>query len=123
MDELKKIIRVLKKHGDDLPHETLLVIDGNTGQNAISQAKAFNKIHPLDGFIVAKLDGTAKGGALLSVSHEMKIPIRWVGVGEALEDLIPFSKNGYIKGMFSEEEIEVPMEQREIKSSYKSLEI
>jgi len=121
MEELKKIIRVLKKHGEHLPSEILLVIDGNTGQNAIPQAKAFNRLCPLDGFIVTKLDGTAKGGSLISINHEMKIPVRWVGVGEGLDDLIPFSKAEYVKGMFSDEEIEVPLEQQAIQGAYKGL--
>jgi fused signal recognition particle receptor len=105
MEELKKLVRVLKKHDDTLPHETLMVLDGNTGQNAIPQAKAFDQVQPLDGFVVTKLDGTAKGGALLSINHEMNIPIRWVGVGEAVEDLIPFSPKEYAKGLFRNEEV------------------
>jgi fused signal recognition particle receptor len=121
MEELKKIIRVLKKHGEHLPSESLLVIDGNTGQNAIPQARAFNDLYPLDGFIITKLDGTAKGGALISINHEMKIPVRWVGVGEGLDDLIPFSKSDYVKGMFSEEEIEIPLKQQAVEGDYKGL--
>jgi fused signal recognition particle receptor len=123
MEELKKMVRVLKKHGEELPHETLLVIDGNTGQNAITQAKGFHKITPLDGFVVTKLDGTAKGGALISINHEMKIPIRWIGVGEGVEDLIPFSKADYVKSMFGEEDVAIPLEQQEIKESFKKLQI
>jgi fused signal recognition particle receptor len=123
MEELKKIIRVLKKHDENLPQETLLVIDGNTGQNAIQQAKVFNQIHPIDGFVVTKLDGTAKGGAILSINHEMKIPVRWVGVGEQLNDLIPFTKEEYVNGMFGSADIDIALEQQEIENAYKSLEI
>ncbi|MFC1584937.1 signal recognition particle-docking protein FtsY [Fibrobacterota bacterium] len=121
MEELKKIIRVLKKHRDNLPDETLLVIDGNTGQNALPQAMAFNQVHPLDGFVVTKLDGTAKGGALISINYEMKIPVRWIGVGEKLDDLIPFSKEEYVKGIFRDEEIEIPLEQQAVRDEYKGL--
>lgn len=121
MEELKKTIRVMKKHDESLPHETLLVIDGNTGQNSLAQAKAFHNLQKLDGFIVTKLDGTAKGGSLLSTNYEMKVPVRWVGVGEGLDDLVPFSKQAYIKGMFGEEDFDIPLEQQEILGKYKGL--
>ncbi|MBF0430091.1 MAG: signal recognition particle-docking protein FtsY [Fibrobacteria bacterium] len=123
MEELRKMIRVIKKHGDELPHETLLVIDGNTGQNSIPQTIAFNELHPIDGIVVTKLDGTAKGGSLISTNHEIKIPIRWVGVGEGMNDLIPFSKEEYVKGMFGDGEIDIPLEQQEIKEEFKGLQI
>ncbi len=123
MEELKKMVRVLKKHDDALPHETLLVIDGNTGQNAIPQAKSFHQISPLDGFVVTKLDGTAKGGALISTNYEMKIPVKWVGVGEKMDDLIPFSPEAYVKGMFGNSELYIPLEQQEIEDKYKGLQI
>ena len=121
MEELKKIIRVLKKHDENLPHETLLVIDGNTGQNSIPQAKAFNEVHPLDGFILTKLDGTAKGGSLVSINHEMKIPVKWIGMGEGLDDLLSFSKNEYVQGMFRGGDVEVPLEQQALEGAYKGL--
>jgi len=123
MEELKKIIRVLKKHGEELPHETLLVIDGNTGQNAIPQAKAFHQLQPIDGFVVTKLDGTAKGGALISINHEMKIPVRWIGVGEGLDDLLIFSKKEFATAMFKGENVEVPLAQQEISDKFKKLTI
>ncbi len=100
MEELRKIVRVLRKHDESLPHEALLVIDGNTGQNAISQGKGFNQAIALSGLVVTKLDGTAKGGSLLSVSREFNVPVRWVGMGEGLDDLIAFDPKAYANGMF-----------------------
>jgi len=100
MEELRKLVRVLRKHDADLPHETLLVIDGNTGQNALPQFKGFSSVVPLDGLIVTKLDGTAKGGAVLTLSREFGAPIRWVGVGEGLDDLVPFDRDAYAQGLF-----------------------
>ncbi len=100
MEELRKILRVLKKHGEDVPQETLLVLDGNTGQNAIAQGQGFSAAARIDGLVVTKLDGTAKGGALIPLSRAFKIPVRWVGVGESLEDLIPFTRDEYVRGLF-----------------------
>ncbi len=100
MEELKKIIRTLKKHGDQLPHQNILVIDSNTGQNAIEQAKAFYKLEPITSIIVTKLDGSTKGGCVLSIMDQLQIPIHSVGVGEKVDDLIPFDPKGYIKGLF-----------------------
>ncbi|MBT3852090.1 MAG: signal recognition particle-docking protein FtsY, partial [Gammaproteobacteria bacterium] len=91
MQELEKIKRVLKKHNEDAPHETLLVIDGGSGQNAIQQANEFHKSINLTGLAITKLDGTAKGGVLFSISDSLKLPIRYIGVGEAIEDLKPFN--------------------------------
>ncbi len=104
MEELKKIVRILQKHDASLPHESVLVIDGNTGQNTVNQIKRFNHAIPLDGLIVTKLDGTAKGGSVISMSNELKLPIDWLGVGESVDDLVPFSKDEYIKGLFSTDE-------------------
>jgi fused signal recognition particle receptor len=104
MEELKKIVRILRKHDETLPHESVLVIDGNTGQNTVNQIKRFNHAVPLDGLIVTKLDGTAKGGSVISMSNELKLPIDWLGMGEGIEDLVPFSKEEYIKGLFSSED-------------------
>ena len=123
MGELEKLVRVLKKHGEELPHESLLVVDGNTGQNAIAQGKAFHKISPLTGIVVTKLDGTAKGGAIITLNHEMKVPVRWIGVGEAMDDLVPFSKQEYVQSLFRETEIEIPLEQQEISDKFKRLQI
>ena len=100
MEELRKLVRVLRKHDPALPHETLLVIDGNTGQNALPQFKGFEAASPLNGLVVTKLDGTAKGGAVISLSREFDVPVRWVGVGEGLDDLIPFDRETYARGLF-----------------------
>jgi fused signal recognition particle receptor len=101
MDELKKVARVIKKNGEHLPHETLLVLDGNTGQNMLPQVKAFHKAIPLTGLIVTKLDGTAKGGAVMNISGQLKLPVQWLGMGEAVDDLVPFSREEYLNGLFS----------------------
>jgi fused signal recognition particle receptor len=100
MDELKKLIRVLRKHDETLPHEALLVIDGNTGQNALPQAKGFGAVVNLDGLVVTKLDGTAKGGAIISLCREFGMPVLWVGVGEDIGDLVPFSREEYVQGLY-----------------------
>ncbi len=99
MDELKKIDRVIKKVIPEAPHETWLVIDGTLGQNSIQQAKEFQKALPLTGVIVTKLDGTAKGGALLSIVTDLKLPIRYVGLGEQVEDLIAFEPKPFIEAI------------------------
>ena len=100
MQELEKIKRVLKKHNEDAPHETLLVIDGGSGQNAIQQANEFHKSINLSGLAVTKLDGTAKGGVLFSISDSLKLPIRYIGVGEAIEDLKPFNAKDFVNALF-----------------------
>ena len=100
MEELKKIIRILRKHDEALPHESILVIDGNTGQNTINQIKSFNNAVPLTSLVVTKLDGTAKGGSVISMSNELQLPIQWLGLGEKIDDLIPFSKEEFLKGLF-----------------------
>ncbi len=101
MEELRKLVRVLRKHDPALPHETLLVIDGNTGQNALPQFRGFGSVTDLTGLIITKLDGTAKGGALLTLSREFGAPVRWIGVGEGLDDLIPFDREAFARGLFS----------------------
>jgi fused signal recognition particle receptor len=100
MEELRKMVRVLRKHDESLPHECLLVIDGNTGQNAIQQGQGFNGIVKLDGLVVTKLDGTAKGGAIIPICRELGIPVAWVGVGEDVDDLIRFDRGEYVQGLF-----------------------
>jgi fused signal recognition particle receptor len=100
MEELRKLVRVLRKHDESLPHECLLVIDGNTGQNAIQQGQGFNNIVKLDALVVTKLDGTAKGGAIIPICREFGIPVGWVGVGEDVEDLIRFDREEYVRGLF-----------------------
>ncbi len=100
MQELEKIKRVLKKHNEDAPHETLLVIDGGSGQNAIQQANEFHKSINLSGLAVTKLDGTAKGGVLFAISDSLKLPIRFIGVGEAIDDLKPFNAKDFVDALF-----------------------
>jgi fused signal recognition particle receptor len=100
MQELEKIKRVLKKHNEDAPHETLLVIDGGSGQNAIQQANEFHKSINLTGLAITKLDGTAKGGVLFSISDSLQLPIRYIGVGEAIEDLKPFNAKDFVNALF-----------------------
>ena len=100
MQELEKIKRVLKKHNENAPHETLLVIDGGSGQNAVQQANEFHKSINLSGLAITKLDGTAKGGVLFSISDALKLPIRFIGVGEAIEDLKPFNSIDFVDALF-----------------------
>jgi len=100
MQELEKIKRVLKKHNEDAPHETLLVIDGGSGQNAIQQANEFHKSINLTGLAITKLDGTAKGGVLFSISDSLQLPIRYIGVWEAIEDLKPFNAKDFVNALF-----------------------
>ncbi len=100
MDELAKIARVSAKALDGAPHETVLVIDANTGQNAIQQAKMFSDAVPLSGLILTKLDGTAKGGVVIGISEELKVPIYFVGIGEAVGDLRPFDPAEFIDALF-----------------------
>ncbi|TEU24646.1 MAG: signal recognition particle-docking protein FtsY [Gammaproteobacteria bacterium] len=100
MQELEKIKRVLKKYNEDAPHETMLVIDGGSGQNAINQAIEFNKSIDLSGVSITKLDGTAKGGVLFAVSNELNLPIRYIGVGEGINDLKPFVAKNFIDALF-----------------------
>ena len=99
MQELKKIVRVLaKRHpGGDAPHESLLVLDGTVGQNALQQARSFAEAVPLTGLVVTKLDGTAKGGAVIALRQAVLVPIRFIGTGEGLEDLEPFDARVYAR--------------------------
>jgi len=102
MEELHKTVRVVKKVNENFPHDIWLVIDGNSGQNVIKQVQTFHQNFKLTGLIVTKLDGTAKGGSVLSIASELKIPIIWIGVGEKIEQLVPFDKTEYINGLFEE---------------------
>jgi fused signal recognition particle receptor len=99
MLELEKIRKTCKKIIDTAPHETWLVLDGSHGQNALDQARAFHQYVPLTGLIITKLDGSAKGGILLSIYQELKIPVRWIGLGEKAEDLIPFEAEAYVEAL------------------------
>ena len=101
MDELRKIKRVVTKAQDTAPHEVLLVIDGNTGQNAVTQVKAFDDALGLTGLIVTKLDGTAKGGVLAAISQERPIPVYFIGVGEKLEDLETFNAREFAQALLA----------------------
>ena len=100
MDELNKIKRVIQKQMPDAPHEVLLVLDGSTGQNALEQAKQFMAVTNVTALAITKLDGTAKGGVLLAIAHQCKIPVKYIGVGEQLEDLILFDKVAFVKSLF-----------------------
>lgn len=101
MEELSKIKRVIQKQIPEAPHEVLLVLDGSTGQNALEQAKHFTAATEVTGLAITKLDGTAKGGVVLAISHQMNIPVRYIGVGEKLEDLLVFNKKEFVKSLFS----------------------
>jgi fused signal recognition particle receptor len=100
MDELNKINRVIQKQIPDAPHEVLLVLDGSTGQNALEQAKQFMAVTNVTALAITKLDGTAKGGVLLAIAHQCKIPVKYIGLGEQLDDLILFDKVAFVKTLF-----------------------
>ena len=104
MDELKKIVRVMKKYDETAPHEIMLTLDAGTGQNAISQAKLFNEAVGLTGISLTKLDGTAKGGVIFAIAYQFKLPIRYIGVGEKIEDLREFNAKEFIEALFVHEE-------------------
>lgn len=108
MEELRKMARVAGRNIEGAPHETLLVLDATTGQNAVSQAKLFGDVVPLTGIVLTKLDGTAKGGIILSVKRELGVPVRWVGVGEGVDDLRPFDAAQFADALFDKN-----VEQRE----------
>jgi fused signal recognition particle receptor len=103
MEELKKIRRVLARHDETAPHETMLVVDAGTGQNAITQAEQFNKAVGLTGLTLTKLDGTAKGGVLFAIASKLNVPIRFIGVGEGIEDLRTFDAEEFVDALFGEE--------------------
>jgi len=100
MDELNKINRVIQKQIPDAPHEVLLVLDGSTGQNALEQAKQFMAVTNVTALAITKLDGTAKGGVLLAIAHQCKIPVKYIGMGEQLDDLILFDKVAFVQTLF-----------------------
>ena len=104
MDELKKIVRVMKKYDETAPHEIMLTLDAGTGQNAVSQAKLFNEAVGLTGISLTKLDGTAKGGVIFAIADQFKLPIRYIGVGEKIEDLREFNAKEFIEALFVHEE-------------------
>ena len=100
MTELNKIQRVIKREIADAPHETLLVLDATTGQNAINQAELFTKAAPISGLVLTKLDGTAKGGVVIGLKAELSMPVKWIGVGEGIDDLRPFIANDFAAALF-----------------------
>lgn len=102
MEELKKVVRVIKKIDPDAPHEVMLVLDATMGQNAVAQAEHFKAAVDVTGITLTKLDGTAKGGVVFAIAHTLGIPIRFVGVGEALEDLRPFQAKPFVEALFDE---------------------
>ena len=99
MEELKKIHRVLKKRMETAPHEVLLTLDATTGQNGLNQAKLFTEAVGVTGIVLTKLDGTARGGIVVAIRQNLGIPVKWVGVGEGIEDLIPFDAEAFVEGM------------------------
>ena len=103
MRELDKIVRVIQKKIPDAPHEVLMVLDATTGQNAISQAKTFKEAVPLTGLILAKLDGTAKGGIVIAIKKQIDVPVKFVGTGEKLDDLAPFDCESFVEALFAKE--------------------
>lgn len=103
MEELKKVVRVMKKLDDSAPHEVMLVLDAGTGQNALSQAKHFGEAIGVTGITLTKLDGTAKGGIIFAISHQLGLPIRFIGVGEQIEDLRPFVAADFVDALLDED--------------------
>jgi fused signal recognition particle receptor len=102
MAELEKMTRVMRKLIPDTPHEVLLALDATTGQNALQQAKEFSKVAPITGLILTKLDGTAKGGVVIAIANEMKMPVKYIGVGEQIDDLQPFDPQEFSKALFGD---------------------
>jgi fused signal recognition particle receptor len=106
MDEIKKVKRTIAKAFDGAPHETLLVLDATTGQNAVNQAALFKEAVDLSGIVLTKLDGTAKGGVVLGICDELKVPVRYIGLGERAEDLREFDADEFVEALFGQEESE-----------------
>ena len=104
MAELQKVHRVIGKKCPGAPHETLLVLDGSTGQNAVEQARHFQSATSVNALAITKLDGTAKGGVVMAVAHEFNIPVKFIGVGEKMEDLLVFDKEAFVNSLFSLDE-------------------
>jgi fused signal recognition particle receptor len=102
MNELEKIRRVAARAAEGAPHDVLLVLDATVGQNGLQQAREFTSVAGVTGIVLTKLDGTAKGGVAVSIAHDLKLPIRYVGVGEGIDDLIPFSPEDYVDALFVE---------------------
>ena len=103
MAELNKVMKIVQKESDGGPHEIFLVLDATTGQNAVQQAKQFNEIIPITGLVVTKLDGTAKGGVLFAVEEELNAPVKFIGVGEKMDDLMPFEPEKFLEALFNDD--------------------
>ena len=103
MEELKKVVRVMKKLDPEAPHEVLLVLDACTGQNALAQARHFQEAVGVSGLLLTKLDGTAKGGIIFAISQKLRLPIRFIGVGEKMEDLRPFVARDFVDALFDQD--------------------
>lgn len=104
MTELDKIRRIAAREIEGAPHEVLLVLDATVGQNGLAQAREFMSVAGVNGIVLTKLDGTAKGGIAVAIAHDLKLPIRYVGVGEAIDDLVPFSPDEYVDALFEEKQ-------------------
>lgn len=104
MEELKKVVRVMKKALPDAPHEALLVLDATQGQNTLQQAQVFHKAIPLSGIALTKLDGTAKGGIIFAIAHQLKLPFRFIGIGEKASDLYDFNARDFVNALLAEED-------------------
>ncbi|NLN83282.1 MAG: signal recognition particle-docking protein FtsY [Firmicutes bacterium] len=115
MDEMNKIYRVIKREVEDAPHETLLVLDATTGQNAVLQAKAFDEVSNVTALALTKLDGTAKGGIVIAISQQMDIPVKLVGLGEGIDDLRDFDPSVFVAALFDRNQVEEQEEQEEEK--------
>ena len=102
MNELEKVKRVISRSIPEAPHEVLLCLDATTGQNALAQAKAFKEVTNVTGIVLTKLDGTAKGGIVLAIRNELQIPVKYVGLGEKMDDLQPFNAESYVYGLFAD---------------------
>ena len=102
MNELEKIRRIASREVIGAPQETLLVLDATVGQNGVTQAREFMGVAGVNGIVLTKLDGTAKGGVAVAIAHDLKLPIRYVGIGEGIDDLVPFSADEYVDGLFEE---------------------
>jgi fused signal recognition particle receptor len=105
MQELEGVRNSIRRHVPDAPHETIIVLDGVSGQNALQQAREFNAAVPLSGVVVTKLDGTPKGGIVVAISQELKVPVFYIGVGEKAEDLVPFDRAQFVDGLFGENDL------------------
>jgi fused signal recognition particle receptor len=102
MAELEKVRRVIDRAIPGAPHETLLVLDATTGQNGLAQVREFAKAVPMTGLVLTKLDGTAKGGVALAIAESLKLPLQWVGLGEGMEDLIPFDAKEFAEALIAQ---------------------